>query len=112
MLHSFIHIYIYTHIIHHIAYIITHIYIYFFFHGNSFHFLIIIGSHMFQLVALLLDLACCEIWFRLTGIGIRSRLLAVDLAAKRSAAVDRAVSQAIATSVTRTEADESYTVYL
>lgn len=36
---------------------------------------------------------------RHTGIGIRSRLLAVDLAAKRSAAVDRAVSQAIATSV-------------
>eukprot|EP00435_Cladocopium_sp_Y103_P033862 s644_g8.t1 len=33
------------------------------------------------------------------GIGIRSRLLAVDLAGKRSAAVDRTVSQAIATSV-------------
>ena len=73
---------------------------------------LIICSHMFQLVAVLLDLACCETWFRLTGIGIRSRLLAVDLAAKRSAAVDRAVSQAIATSVTRKKADESYTLYL
>ena len=34
------------------------------------------------------------------GVGIRSRLLAVDLAGKRSAAVDRTVSQAIATSAT------------
>lgn len=33
------------------------------------------------------------------GVVIRTRLLAVDLAGKRSAAVDRTVSQAIATSV-------------
>lgn len=36
---------------------------------------------------------------RHTGVVIRTRLLAVDLAGKRSAAVDRTVSQAIATSV-------------
>lgn len=64
---------------------------------------IAVFSDMFQWVDVLLDSACCEIRFRLAGIGIRSRLLAVDLAAKRSAAVDRTVSQAIATSVARQE---------